>query len=183
MESSSEPLQAQLLQCIQDSLANFLLSNAIFLAERLYALNKSEDNLHVLATCFYRSGKPQKAYSFLKPSLKSPKSRYLFSLCCFDLGKYQEAEHALLFNCDDIYSKVTIVLYLFYESYCSYLFYSFTIFKNFEHLIPNGAYGLLLLGRIYQTRGQKAQAIHVLRLSLNLNPFLFQSFTILCQLG
>lgn len=92
----SEALQAKLVQCIQDSLSHFMIQNAIFLAERLYAIAKTEYNLHVLATCFYRSGKPQKSYLLLKPSLNTPENRYLFALSCYDLGKYQEAEAALL---------------------------------------------------------------------------------------
>ena len=89
-------LQAKLVQCIQYSLAHFLIKNAIFLAERLYATVKNDYTLNVLATCYYRSGKPQQCYSILHSSLQTPENRYLFALSCFDLGKYPEAEFSLL---------------------------------------------------------------------------------------
>lgn len=101
-----EAAQAKLVQCIQDSLSHFLLPNAIFLSERLYAMCKTDYNLNVLATCYYRSGKPQKAYSLLKSTLTTSENRYLFALCCYDMAKYQEAETALLPSPNDLYSTV-----------------------------------------------------------------------------
>ena len=107
-------MQAKLVQSIQDSLAHFLVPNAIFLAERLYALSKSDYNLNVLATCHYRHAKPQKAYTLLKPSLHTPENRYLFALCCYDLGKYQEAETALIHSSDDLFSPVCFLFRLYF---------------------------------------------------------------------
>lgn len=47
-------MEAQLLECINFSLNNYLFQNAVFLAERLHAQAPSEEYLHVLATCHYR---------------------------------------------------------------------------------------------------------------------------------
>ena len=105
MDQTSK-LAAKLVQSIQDSLAHFLVPNAIFLAERLVALSPSDSSRNVLATCLFRSGKPQKSYALLKPHLGSLENRYLFALSCVELDRFQEAEAALLDSPDDLLAPV-----------------------------------------------------------------------------
>jgi anaphase-promoting complex subunit 3 len=178
-QSSEESLQAKLVQCIQDSLAHFMLPNAIFLAERLHASANSDYSRNVLATCFYRSNKPQKAYTILKPHLTTPENRYLFALCCYDLAKYQEAEVALITTQHFIASASQV------RKLSSHSSKQITNNKptQISDDVPNGSAGLLLLGQVYKRRGQKNRAIQALVQALELNPFLFQAFQLLSDLG
>jgi anaphase-promoting complex subunit 3 len=57
-----EPVQAAIWHCLH----HYAYPDAIFLAERLYAEVDSDDALFLLATCYYRSGKPGQAYSILR---------------------------------------------------------------------------------------------------------------------
>ena len=107
METESS-LCAKLVQAIQDSLAHFLIPNAVFLAERLLALRNSDYNRNVLATCYYRASKPQQTYTLLKPFLTTPENRYLFALACLNLGYFHEAENALIDSPDDLINAVRV---------------------------------------------------------------------------
>ena len=49
----------------------------------------SDDALFLLATCYYRSGKPIKAYTLLKnKGANSTQCRYLQAQCCSEINKY-----------------------------------------------------------------------------------------------
>ncbi|NEU35591.1 hypothetical protein GN156_33585, partial [bacterium LRH843] len=77
-------------------LNHYAYPDAIFLAERLRAEVDSEDTLFLLATCYYRSGKPAQAYSLLnEKGANSPQCKYLLAKCCLELNKLSEAESAL----------------------------------------------------------------------------------------
>jgi anaphase-promoting complex subunit 3 len=88
-------MEAILHEKVHHYLSLYLYENATFLCERLYAEYPSETNLHLLATCFYSSGHPNRAFTILQGST-TPENRYLFALCCYGLEKLQEAETALL---------------------------------------------------------------------------------------
>eukprot|EP00249_Psilotum_nudum_P000982 c13222_g1_i1 orf=51-2417(+) len=88
-------MEACLIESITTSLSLYMYRNAIFLCERLYAEFPSESNLHLLATCYFRSNQPYRAYHILKGT-KLGQSRYLFALACYDMGNLVEAENALL---------------------------------------------------------------------------------------
>ena len=101
-------MEDKLFSCLQYSLQNFLHQNAIFYAERLHAHLCTEQTLQTLATVYSRAGKINQAYTILKhnlfnglfnsskPSELSEESKYLFATCCYQIGKYKEAESALL---------------------------------------------------------------------------------------
>ncbi|MEQ2191942.1 anaphase-promoting complex subunit cdc27, partial [Xenoophorus captivus] len=73
---------------VWQALNHYAYLDAVFLAERLYAEVRSEEALYLLATCYYRSGKPYKAYRLLKAhSCSTPQVRFLLAKCCVELGK------------------------------------------------------------------------------------------------
>lgn len=86
-------LSASLVLCRQLHLTR----NAVFLAERLVAQFPSEANLLLLATSYHRSGQTFRCYSLLR-GLSEEACRYLFAVCCVELGKITEAEGVLLPN-------------------------------------------------------------------------------------
>ncbi|OAE33753.1 hypothetical protein AXG93_1264s1010 [Marchantia polymorpha subsp. ruderalis] len=89
-------MEATLTESVCASLRVYLYRNATFLCERLYADFPSENNLHLLATCYFRSNQAYRAYHILKGS-KSAQCRYLFALACFQMDSMVEAEAALLY--------------------------------------------------------------------------------------
>lgn len=182
--TAEELMESHLVASIQEYLQLHLTKNSIFLAERLVAQFPSEDNLHLLATCYHRSGQTYRAYHQLRGSLIrfvrfSPFSkpvrnlfflhfhnhvnqnntglggescRYLYAVCCLELGKFTEAEAVLLPNDDN-------------ES------------------IPNGAAGVHLLGKVYQLSNRPNAAIEQFRNALGLDPLLWCAFEELCSLS
>ena len=88
-------MENELQQAIRFSLDYSLYHNAIFLAEKLYAQFANEQNLYLLATSYYKSGKPNKAHFILRNAI-SHENVYLFSVCCYDLGKWKEAEMSII---------------------------------------------------------------------------------------
>eukprot|EP01112_Ceratiomyxa_fruticulosa_P014681 TRINITY_DN4221_c0_g1_i1.p1 TRINITY_DN4221_c0_g1~~TRINITY_DN4221_c0_g1_i1.p1 ORF type:complete len:467 (-),score=107.78 TRINITY_DN4221_c0_g1_i1:25-1425(-) len=87
-------MDLKLLECIQFSLNHHLVSNAIFLAERLYAFHKNENTLNILAESYYRAGKIGKAYHLLV-NAKDSSNKYLYAVCCYDLEKWGEGIQTL----------------------------------------------------------------------------------------
>ncbi len=86
----------QLENMIWNSLENHLYRNATFLAERLFAQDKTNENSRfLLATCYYRSGQRKAAYTLLNDT-DSIKCKYLLAKCCLDLDKADEGKEKLL---------------------------------------------------------------------------------------
>mmetsp|Transcript_19044 Transcript_19044/g.31199 ORF Transcript_19044/g.31199 Transcript_19044/m.31199 type:complete len:764 (+) Transcript_19044:150-2441(+) len=169
--SATAAMEVHLKECIQFSLGNFLYSNAIFFSERLHALNPTEESHHLLATSYLRNGQPYRAYHLLRTffSLKdastvSPEVRYLFGICCYAMGKYQEAETALLPVSSSASSTPLVV-------------------DPSSVDVPNGAAGYYFLGQICCRANRRVQAIEYLTKSLKANPFMWCAYETLCSLG
>ncbi|XP_021891927.1 cell division cycle protein 27 homolog B isoform X2 [Carica papaya] len=88
-------MEALLINCVEKSLNQFTLNNAIFLCERLRAEFPSEVNLQLLARCYLTNNQAYSAYHVLRGS-KMAQSRYLFALSCFKMNLLSEAEAVLL---------------------------------------------------------------------------------------
>jgi Anaphase-promoting complex, cyclosome, subunit 3 len=92
---------------IQQYLSVMCVHNAIFLAERLVATDRSSDSLYLLALCHHRSGSPQRALSVLDNCQDtSPNIQYLIAICCYELEDFGRAEEALLYSCRMEYRKM-----------------------------------------------------------------------------
>ena len=96
-------MEEVLVPAIQYSLDNRLRDNAVFLAERLHAVQYSATSVHYLAKVHLALNKPQYAHAILlaaDPSsllYSAPHNRYLFAQSCFEIGQLQQAEAALLY--------------------------------------------------------------------------------------
>lgn len=64
------PFESHLVACVQESLALYLNDNAIFLCERLVAEFPTEQNVFLLASCYYRAQQSHRAYHLLKGEKK-----------------------------------------------------------------------------------------------------------------
>lgn len=85
-----------------------LYPDAIRLAEIYHAEVNSEDSLYYVALCYFKSKKINSAYQILSKAQQctQAKTKLLLGQCCFELGKYHEAEKSLLSN-DIILSNPT----------------------------------------------------------------------------
>ena len=166
MEETNTLLQQQLTDAIFDCLQNHIYSNAVFLAERLVAEHDSEDNRGILAECYLADMKAYKAFYILK-DCKSEQNRYKFALTCLKLNKLKEAEKAL--SAPSLYEN----------SNSKYLININIKPEN----VPNGSYGLYLLGLIYEKLQRTSEAKDYYKRALDLNPSLWSAYEKLLKLG
>ncbi|CAG8682579.1 3809_t:CDS:10 [Dentiscutata erythropus] len=156
----------QLENMIWHSLDNHLYRNAIFLAERLHAQDQNNENSRfLLATCYYRNGQKKAAYMLLKEA-QSIKCKYLFAKCCLDLNKAGEGEEKLrsvLSEIDDPSSDTF--------AYIS---------KNNQ---PDASSVLCLLGALCKQAKRPEDAAHHYLCCIKKNPYMWEAFESLCQLG
>ncbi|XP_073350537.1 cell division cycle protein 27 homolog isoform X1 [Pagrus major] len=154
-----EPVQAAVWQALN----HYAYLDAVFLAERLYAEVRSEEALYLLATCYYRSGKPYKAYRLLKAhSCSTPQVRFLLAKCCVELSKLAEGEQVLIGGVLNKQKSQDDIITEFGES---------------------ASFTLSLLGHIYCKTDRVAKGAECFQKSLTLNPFLWSPFQNLCHLG
>ena len=93
--ATKQHIQEHFQQIIWYSLDNNLINNALFVAERLLALNDRDQNSrHLLGLCFLRAGRHASAYH-LTNSHKHLGCSYVFAQSCKEMGKYREGIVAL----------------------------------------------------------------------------------------
>mmetsp|Transcript_8959 Transcript_8959/g.26902 ORF Transcript_8959/g.26902 Transcript_8959/m.26902 type:complete len:628 (+) Transcript_8959:143-2026(+) len=152
---------AVLEAAIEYSLANHITGNAIFMAERLCAMDASEKNKRFLAQSLLRNGKPVQAKAVLENTTE-PESKFLIGVLCIELNQLREAETALKPAKLDDYERC---------GSCE------------EADFPGGAAGIYHLGLVLQrtARAQAARAVY--KKALKHNPLLWVAFEGLVFLG
>ena len=140
-----------LLKLTEYYLSMSLYETAKFYAERLYYAQSNPQHLHLLASCFYRSGKVKQTYLLLQESDWAP-NRYLLALSCFSLGKYSEAERALIPGSNRQPREFTAELL---------------------SSVPGNAAGLYLLGNICRRECRIDAAIDFFKLSIKVSKLSF----------
>ncbi|XP_076039509.1 cell division cycle protein 27 [Oratosquilla oratoria] len=154
-----EPVQAAIWHCLN----HYAFSDATFLAERLLAEVDSDEALYLVATCYYRNGKPGCAYSILHAhGSRTPQLKHLMAQCCYDLNKLEEAE-CVLTGGSVLRPKSVDDLAIEYGDIA--------------------CFALQLLGRICARTERLQRAAEAFKRSLKLNPFLWNSFVALCDQG
>ncbi|XP_050529418.1 cell division cycle protein 27 homolog isoform X2 [Daktulosphaira vitifoliae] len=160
-----EPVQAAIWHCMN----HYAYSDAIFLAERLCAEFDSDESTYLLATCYYRAGKPSQAYTILSgKKIVSEKCKFLLARCCIDLHKLSEAETILTGNVGDLISSSSCASFI--ES----------IVSSYGDSAP---FALQLISHVWWRSERAHLAAEACRKALYLNPFLWQSFQDLCDRG
>uniref|UniRef100_UPI00358EAA14 cell division cycle protein 27 homolog isoform X2 n=1 Tax=Myxine glutinosa TaxID=7769 RepID=UPI00358EAA14 len=154
-----EPVQA----AIWHALNHYAYRDAVFLAERLYAEVVTDDVLYLLATCYFRSSKPYRAYNLLKAhSWTSAQCRFLLAKCCLEMGKLSEAEQVVAGGILGRIRTTDEIVADFGDAAC---------------------FSLAMLGQIYCKTDRGAKGAECFQKSLTLNPFLWTSFESLCENG
>ncbi|XP_013106789.2 cell division cycle protein 27 homolog [Stomoxys calcitrans] len=155
-----EPVQAAIWHCLN----HYDHKDAVFLAERLCSEVETDETIFILATSYYRSNLIHQTYWLLREkSRRSPQCRFLQAKCAYQLKKYSEAECALTSN-------------------------GFGDMKNcFDDIVKDfgeiACFVLQLIAQICVKTERNKIATIALRKALKLNPFMWQAFADLCQLG
>ena len=137
--------------------------NATFLAERLLNEHDSEENRGILGECYINENKIYKAYHILQ-NCKSDENRYKLAVACVRMNKLKEAEKALLGP--NLYD-----------------FLSSKINSGNLNNVPNGSFGIYLLGLINEKQQKFQEAKDYYLKSLEINPTLWVAYVKLCRLG
>lgn len=125
---------------------------------------ESDETIFILATSYYRSNLIHQTYWLLREkSRRSPQCRFLQAKCAYQLKKYSEAECSLTINgFGDIKNSFEDIVKEFGEIAC---------------------FVLQLIAQICVKTERNKIATMALRKALKLNPFMWQAFADLCQLG
>lgn len=164
-------LVTQLRQLVQYHIDSDLLSNALFFAERLLAYDpKSSESSYLLALCHLRLGDNASAYEYSK--LVAGKAShlgcsYVFAQACLKLQKHKEGIVALE-KCRSLWAGVN-----------NFGKHTSTTRQPYA----DGAAVACLAGKLNESYGNKAAAIGFYEEALKSNPFMWDAFTNLCDMG
>ena len=148
-----------------------LLRNALFFAGRLHAYEpRSSEAAYLLALCHLRMGQLRAAYDYSRNSGSRGTHlgcSYVFAQACLGLEKYVEGANALdksraMWSGKNGWSKHTD--------------------SRRQHL-PDAAAVFCLKGKLWQAHSEHNKAIECYSEALKGNPFMWDAFTGLCDLG
>jgi anaphase-promoting complex subunit 3 len=90
MAAAKPHIHQHFREVIWYSLDNNLVSNALFVAERLLALNdRDQESRHLLGLCHLRADRPSSAYN-ITSGFRHLGCLYVFAQSCRKLGRYRE---------------------------------------------------------------------------------------------
>ncbi|RDL34341.1 Uncharacterized protein BP5553_07469 [Venustampulla echinocandica] len=161
----------QLRQLIYYHIDNNLLKNALFFAERLSAHDhRSSESAYLLALCHLRLGDNASAYEYSKsPGLRGVHlgCAYVLAQASLALQRYKDGIVALeksrgLWGGKNSFGKHT---------------------QSTRQPYADAAAVSCLLGKLYSGYDNKQKAISCFEEALKLNPFMWDAFTSLCDMG
>ncbi|KAF4510335.1 hypothetical protein G6O67_002228 [Ophiocordyceps sinensis] len=160
-----------LRQVVHYHLDNASCDNALFFAERLTAQEpKSSDALHLYALCHLRVGDFRSAYDVAKPIGYRGihlGCAWVFAQACMALERYKDGIVALE-KSRGLWSQK-----------CSIGKHSATT----RAANPDVPTLLCLLGQLHRAYGDKKKAVSCFEDALKKNPFIWDAFTALCDMG
>jgi anaphase-promoting complex subunit 3 len=162
---------SQLRQLIYYHLDNNLVKNALFFAERLAAYDhRSAESAYLLALCHLRVDDHASACEYSRPAGSRGTHlgcAYIFAQASLVLEKYKEGITALeksrgLWGGKNSFGKHT---------------------PSTRNAYPDAPAVYCLLGKLYAGHHDKRKAISNFEEALKLNPFMWDAFTNLCDMG
>ena len=167
-------------------------SDAIRLAEIYHAESKSEESLYLLALSYFKSGKMNAVYQiFSRATFSQPRSKLLFGQCCYELGKYHEAEKSLL-NSDSSLNTTTSNNSINAITLTSLTSTTHTASCNTsirDQLVRlygddcSAADAAKCLGSIFEKTSRPTEAIEFFRISIDLFPYMWSLVEALARLS
>ncbi|KAI0013742.1 tetratricopeptide [Xylariaceae sp. FL0662B] len=171
MAPTNTAIAGQLRQIVNYHLDNISYDNALFFAERLAAHDScSSESAYLLALCHFRLGDYRSAYEISKASAYrgvNLRCAYIFAQACLILERYKDGITALE-KSRGVWSHKT--------SFGKHN--ATTRAQN-----PDSASVLCLLGKLYRAYDDKKKAIVNFEEALKANPFMWDAFTALCDMG
>jgi len=156
-----EPVQAAIWHCLN----HYAYSDATFLAERLFAEVDTDDSLFLVATCYYRAGKVDRAHHTLqKGGARTSNTKFLLARCAADLNRDAEAESTLRGTSLDPLKDIDLG-------------------EMVDQLGDKAAFALQILSGVYSRSERNNKSVDADKKALKLNPFLWKSFESLCNKG
>ncbi len=171
MAPNSATIAALLRQTVYYHLDNFAYDNALFFSERLQAHDpRSHESAFLLALCHLRLGDDRSAYEVSKPSGYRGLHlgcAFVFAQVCLHLERYKDGITAL--------EKARPL----WTAKCSIGKHTATARSSY----PDAAAVSCLLGKLYRAYDDKKKAIPCFEDALKGNPFMWDAFTSLCDMG
>ncbi|KAK6067309.1 20s cyclosome subunit (nuc2 cdc27) [Seiridium cupressi] len=171
MGLTAQAVTGQLRQLIYYHLDNISYENALFYAERLVAHDpRSSETAYLVSLSYFRLGDYRSAHEFSKPLGYRGVHlgcAYIFSQACLVLERYRDGITAL-------------------EKSRGLWTNKFSFGKHSAStraLNPDSASVACLLGKLYRAYDDKRKAILCFEESLKINPFMWDAFTALCDMG
>lgn len=160
-----------LRQVIHYHIDNASYDNALFFAERFAAQDtKASDSAHLYALCHLRLGDYRSAYDVGKPMGYRGVNlgcAWVFAQACLALERYKDGIMALEKSKSLWIQKCTVGRH--------------SPTTRAGH--PDSAAVLCLLGKLYHGYGDKKKAVSCFEDALKKNPFMWDAFTALCDMG
>ncbi|ORY69859.1 uncharacterized protein BCR38DRAFT_94292 [Pseudomassariella vexata] len=171
MAPSSAAITGQLRQLVYYHLDNISYDNALFFAERLAAHDpRSNESAYLLALSHIRLGDYRSAFEFSKAAGYRGihlGCAFIFAQACLVLERYKDGIAALEKSRGMWTQKVTLGKHS----------------ASSRAPNPDAASLSCLLGRLYRVYDDKKKAIVCFEESLKTNPFMWDAFTALCDMG
>ena len=171
MASTVMAVTGQLRQIVHYHLDNLSYDNALFYAERLAAHDpRSSESAYLLATCHFRLGDYRSAYEVSKAAGYRGMNlgcAYIFAQTCLIIERYRDGINAL--------EKAKGL----WGNKVSFGKHSATTRSQY----PDAASVCCLLGKLYRAYDDKKKAILSFEEALKANPFMWDAFTALCDMG
>ncbi|KAL9053545.1 MAG: hypothetical protein Q9162_004712 [Coniocarpon cinnabarinum] len=185
---SAQPAQ-QLRQLIWYHLDNELVDNATFLAGRLHAYDaRNPESIQILALCYLRSGQLRIAYDCCRPVIQKrdhPGCAYVFAQACLGLERYQEGITILERSRATWESRAPLGQPQTISCNRRTLLLTLALGKcdSARRPTPDAAAFHCVLGKLEQGNGDRQKAINSYAAALKLNPFMWDAYERLCDLG
>ncbi|MCJ1333535.1 anaphase-promoting complex subunit cdc27 [Thelotrema lepadinum] len=161
----------KLRQLIYYNLDNNNLSNALFLAGRLHAYEpRASEAAYLVALCHLRLNQYKAAYDCSKNSGSRATHlgcAYVFAQACLGLGRYAEGIAAL---------EKSRMHWISKNNWGKHT-------ETKRQHVPDAAAVWCLLGKLLQAHEETKRAIECYAEALKANPFMWDAFTALCELG
>lgn len=171
MAPTSAAIAGLLKQTVYYHLDNLAHRNALFFAERLHAHDqRSPESAYLLALSHLRLGDSRSAYEVSKPSGCRGVHlgcTFVFAQSCLDLERYKDGITALEKARPSWAAKCSIGRHT----------------TSTRAPYPDAAAVSCLLGKLYRGYDDKKRAVSCFEDALRANPFMWDAFTILCDMG
>ncbi|KAK4459117.1 protein bima [Cladorrhinum samala] len=170
MAPNSATVATLLRQTVYYHLDNFSPDSALFFAERLNAYDRSSESAYLLALCHFRLGDSRSAYEASKTAGYRGVHlgcAFIFAQACLDLERYKDGVTAL--------EKARAL----WTAKCSIGKHNSTARAPY----PDAAAASCLLGKLYRAYDDKKKAIPCFEEALKANPFMWDAFIALCDMG